>query len=50
MAQKKKAKTPKVRDLKAKAGKGKKRGGLSDKELDNVVGGIGNSAYYNSKP
>jgi bacteriocin-like protein len=41
MAQKKKATKSKIRDLKAKAGKGKKRAGLSDKELDNVTGGIG---------
>jgi bacteriocin-like protein len=41
MAQKKKAKKSKIRDLKGKAGKGKRRGGLSDKELDNVMGGVG---------
>ena len=44
-----------VRDLKAKAsGKSKKRGGLSAKELDNVVGGIGGPlggpSFYNNKP
>ncbi len=41
MAQKKKAKKLTIRGLKAKAGNGKKRGGLSDKELDNVIGGVG---------
>ena len=46
MAQKKKAKKPKLRDLKAKAGKGKKRGGLSDKELDNVMGGLGKTSGH----
>lgn len=45
MAKQKKTSKVKVRNLKPKAAKGKKRG-LSDKELDNVMGGLGRAPAY----